>query len=489
MKRLFSAAITILLSTQISHAALVDITFYLRDAETGEPLAARVELTDPLGRHIYPLDAPERLEGSPLYFYAWDNFVAELKTDVEYTLAVRRGFGWKPVLQKFTVSDTDIEAHIQMEAWYQPKLSTWYPGDMDTRFGYINPSLAMAAQGLSMLFRVVDVKYALTDGEKLSKGFFHLPGKRAYTGRDWGFGDFNVLGVVDDVVVNETSFTATRLPLMEKGKNIGGIVDILRPESEEVPVAAALDYVDCVRVVGPGSPEDEAWTEARVLKRLETYYDLLNCGFRIPISAGSGATETGASEEDFFGSTVIFSRIINDFSAGTFIRAIRDGRTWGSNGPVLTLAVNDKIPGSTLDLLSLGRSVDVSFGARSIRPIARVELLHNGKVVETLVGSATRDHAIGSLKYTVNEAGWMAARAFEVQENPEDPVRYAHTSPFYIHVRGQPNYRRENVQAFATKVAEMIRRVEDNQEMSAEEKKWILDRYGKANESYLSLLR
>jgi hypothetical protein len=225
------------------------------------------------------------------------------------------------------------------------------------------------------------------------------------------------------------------------------------------------------------------------MERMEEYYALLNCGFRIPIGAGSGATETGFSGEDHLGSSRIYARMFSDFSLGGFIRTVRRGQSWATNGPALTLLVNGKDPSETLDLLTLNRTLDVSFGARSNRRIDRVELIHNGEVVRTLPGSATSSHVMESFRYDVPEPGWLAARVFEVQETPESVFRYAHTSPFYLNVRGQPNYRKETVQDFATRIAQSIRRIEDNETIPEQEKQQVLTWYRQASDKYLEKLR
>ena len=464
-----------------------EVVFRILDAETGKPIAARCELTDPSGKHFFPSDEPAPGPDDPEYFYAWQKFPVKLQNDVEYTLKLRRGLGWNPIVQKFKIRKKDRLATVGMTSWYRPAEKGWLAGDLDGRFNYYEPGLAMAAQEISVLCRVVAAPKALADVEKISKGIFRLAEDRVYTGRDWGFGDFNVLGTPADVVGNETPFTASRIYYMDKGRKLGGLVDAVRPERPEIPVAVALGLVDSVRVVGPEWVGDSDWNRERVLKRFETYYRYLNCGFHLPVSAGSMASEKGSSEQNVIGSSRLYCRIPKTFTLGAFFKTVREGRSWATNGPALSLTVNGQDPGFILRTKDPKATLKVSFGARSNRRLDKVELVRNGEVIESIPGSASADYVVKNLELPVGEGGWIAARAFEVQTDSDSYPRYAHSSPVYIDKGGRPFHKKEIARDFSKQVTDLMRDLAVDKRISKEDKKRVLRWYLQAREKYHSL--
>lgn len=60
----------------------------------------------------------------------------------------------------------------------------------------------------------------------------------------------------------------------------------------------------------------------------------------------------------------------------------------------------------------------------------RLEVLYRGKTVRTVTGTG---RLAVEFEMTVNETGWLAARAFEKFDHT---IRFAHTSPVYLQAAG-----------------------------------------------------
>jgi hypothetical protein len=170
---------------------------------------------------------------------------------------------------------------------------------------------------------------------------------------------------------------------------------------------------------------------------MEVYYRFLNCGFRLPVSAGSASGVKAAP----LGYNRVYVKLDGPFSYDRWFRALKAGRSFATNGPMLFLTVDGKSPG---DLLRMsGRSkVRIHAEVSSKTPMDRLEIIFKGRTVHTVRGSGT---LTADFSYEVGETGWFAARAFE---KPDHTVRFAHTSPVYIEVNGQSGVVRHDAQFF-----------------------------------------
>ena len=127
------------------------------------------------------------------------------------------------------------------------------------------------------------------------------------------------------------------------------------------------------------------------------------------------------------------------FTYNNWCRALRDGNTFLSAGPIIRLTVNGHPIGDTLQLSGNGGTVEVEASADSTLPIHTLEIVQQGKVV-----AATEEKSGAgrlSLKTSLRVDGhtWLAARC--AGPNYYGSVAHydgwrrgimAHTSPVYI---------------------------------------------------------
>jgi hypothetical protein len=163
---------------------------------------------------------------------------------------------------------------------------------------------------------------------------------------------------------------------------------------------------------------------------LEDYYDFLNLGFRLIASAGSDLP---------WGSTIGEARVYAHtgprFSAGEWFRALKQGRSFVTNGPMLTLEVNGGMPG---DELNLRRGAVLQVRARAWAPPSigapeTLEIIANGAVAGTAKSDGeSRTELNISLRPRAESSMWISARV--TARNGA----MAHTSPVYVRVDGAP---------------------------------------------------
>ena len=120
---------------------------------------------------------------------------------------------------------------------------------------------------------------------------------------------------------------------------------------------------------------------------------------------------------------------------------MRDGHAFVSTGPLVELTVNNKIPGETVELPAGGGTVEISARVRSIVPLEKVLLVHNGEVIDEVMLDGDRKNLDYTRSIQVTESGWYHLRAEGTPEErfPLDSgYAQAFTNPVWVTVGDQP---------------------------------------------------
>jgi hypothetical protein len=132
----------------------------------------------------------------------------------------------------------------------------------------------------------------------------------------------------------------------------------------------------------------------------------------------------------------VFLDTRGDASPTALLAALKAGRTFASNGPLLGLEVDGKHPGDTVSR-SPGK-LRYRVAMRSPVAVQHLELVGNGKVVKSfkLTGDKRKLDASGDVQ--VDRAGWLVLRAWNDGADPHvlDIYPYATTSPVYLDLPG-----------------------------------------------------
>jgi Tol biopolymer transport system component len=197
-----------------------------------------------------------------------------------------------------------------------------------------------------------------------------------------------------------------------------------------LPVDAALGRLDYYEVVGFADPRTSA----------EVWYRLLNCGFRIPAGAGTDAMANYASLRGPVGLNRAYARMEGPPDEARFLAAVKAGRTFATNGPLLEFTLAGQEPGIEIARPRGRHRLEAKVRLRSFVPVDHLEIVGNGKVVAEVPLSAPRTSAEATLPLTVSRSGWYTLRAWS--ETPQHPVLdgypFATTSPIYVAVDGAP---------------------------------------------------
>jgi hypothetical protein len=167
-------------------------------------------------------------------------------------------------------------------------------------------------------------------------------------------------------------------------------------------------------------------------RTVEVWHRLLNCGFRCAISAGTDTFDNNMYAL-VVGSNRVYARISPPLTYEKWIAAFKRGRSFATNGPLLSLTVNGAEPGDEVRLPDANQSIDVRARAVSLAPMARLDVLCNGEVVHSVPASGDGTTVEASCRIPLRRSGWVALRATGPAHRlvPNGLQVFAHTSPVY----------------------------------------------------------
>jgi len=243
------------------------------------------------------------------------------------------------------------------------------------------------------------------------------------------------------------------------------------PEKEKsltnaLPVDVALGKVDYIEVVGFADHKSTA----------QVWHRLLNLGFRLSTGAGTDAMANYASLRGPVGMNRVFLQTGGDTSAEALHKALKEGHTFASNGPLLALQVDGKNPGDTIELAT-GRKLSYRAAMRSLAPLDHVEVLYDGRVVARH-GKKDATSADLSGTISVTESGWILLRAWSDDADPLifDLYPYASTNPIYVSVAGRPAKSPQDAEYFLRWIDRIIASADARQDYNdAQEKNDTMD--------------
>jgi hypothetical protein len=462
----------------------------VNDAATGQPTPVRIRLTDAAGNYYPPLGRLARFAigrgqdvGGNLLLgtkqYAYIDGACEVPLPAGTIIAeLWKGPEYRPQTVETTLAAGKLALRLSMERWTNLREQGWYSGDM--RCHYLSPHAALlegAAEDLAVVnllaqeCRVHDWTWRSVPA---------IPNITAFSGQK------PALEVPGHLVVVNTYNTHPSLgelallnchrvvyPLAFGGPDgwddwiladwcdqchrKGGLVVWPSPAHEPTdwplgePLAdLILGKVDAYEVTSyQDSPYDS----------FSDWYPLLNCGFRVPLVGASGKANNATA----LGGMRTYARLQpgEAFSYKGWIEAIRAGRTFATNGPLITLDAAGKAPGDVLELDAAGQKVRVRAEARSIIPFESLEIVAGGTVIASAAAAGSPATAILDAEVAVPPCLWLAARCRGRQLlylGPTCQSVWAHTSPVYVRQANQPHLiDRQAVARFIHDIDEMLR--------------------------------
>ena len=203
----------------------------------------------------------------------------------------------------------------------------------------------------------------------------------------------------------------------------------------------------------------------------ETFYHYLNAGLRVPFSTGT--------DWFLFDLARAYTRVAEPLGIASWLEALKQGRSFITNGPLFHFLVEDQSIGDTVSLRSPGE-VGIEGRVSGRVDFGNLELIHNGRVVDRIPSQATEEHYSAELKkmFRVEEPGWLALRVSGQAESEYGLPIFGHTSAIYLEVEGKSIRKPAAVDHLRRKIQEARTTVADEALFATpEERKRVLDIY------------
>ncbi len=174
----------------------------------------------------------------------------------------------------------------------------------------------------------------------------------------------------------------------------------------------------------------------------------------------------------------------------TWFDGLKQGHTFATNGPLVEFKLGGEMVGSELKFEAAQAAVPFTARLRSIVPLDHLEVVCNGKIVQTLKLNEARDSSDVTGTIPVDESGWCLLRAWsEKAEYPVmDEYAYATTSPVYVTLGGKRAYSRADAEYFAAWIGRTLEITAEYPDWnSAEEKELVLGRLREARGVFVEM--
>jgi hypothetical protein len=469
------------------------------DAETGRPTEARIFLRASDGKAYAPHNAYQRVAGRALYFdffHTSGGFTVELPAG-EASIEVMKGFERLPVSQQVNIEPGGAASvRITLDRFTNYKAQGWFSGSDHVHMNY-GGNLHNTPENLLFMAAAEDLDMV---GEKIANKdnriFDHQHYNGAYDGGrstpdrilSWGqeyrppfYGHINLINLTRHLISPFTtgyegtaieSLYPSNTDIFRMSREQGGLGGYVHPYSRD-PVAAgyavargfpvdvalgALDYLEVMTSATNAKFTSEVWHRA------------LNCGFKVTASGGEDSI-SNLHRTPVIGSARMYAYLGDKLEWSRWVDAVRQGRTFITNGPLVQLEINGDIPGSELHLPAAGGSVELAARLDTAFPVEKLELISNGQVVEQIPLRQGGRAADFRKRIDVTRSGWYTLRA--TTEKPVSPIDdthlHAETGPIYVYCGEKPIRSKQDADYF-------IRWIDDITQQAREHPGWRSER-------------
>jgi hypothetical protein len=404
------------------------------DSETGRSVYARCYLTDSAGESLTPAGVVAYQKPPERHFVTSGEFLIDVPPG-KYTLRVERGPEYRGVTRKIDIQAGEaIDEKIEIIRWVNMNRRDWYSGDLHVHRDWREMPQLMLAEDLNLATTITDwfaVDHLVKSGPpstEIAHGIREIDALHAYSTFNTEVERFGrgALGTVDLIALD-----APVVLYAQRGHSEGGYVDLEKLLYPETPALVALGLGDFAEIlynwftrygvvqVDPSlvgmiarSNLQYAVPAGMPFWAMDIYYRFLNCGFKLPVSAGSAS---GVLPNPL-GYNRVYVKIQGKFGYREWFQALKAGRSFVTNGPMLFVTVRGHGPGDTIKIQRVGGKVAhvrVRAEATSAQELDRLEIVWKGKVVKTVAAKKGSFKLKTDFEFHPKESGWFAARVFE----------------------------------------------------------------------------
>ena len=436
------------------------------DAETGDPTAATVSVTNGQGMDISLDGDHESVHYLGKKRWYVDGRFSLATSEDSLQIEIRHGLETYPIRETVYLNDTGPErVEFRLRRWIDLAEMGYYAGDTHVHFLKTGSAcLQMRAEDLHVINLLTsDFTH---DREKFTGKLDKVstPGHYIFVGqeiRDWQLGHVCLLGLKKIIEPYEPfggqlNFMGPNnphlllSPRLEEARvqeattvwahfsNLPGLESAIAIPLGLIDALELMTYDDPIKLPSHWAPWDYSGmsqTEFTVMRGMDLYYQYLNAGFRLPLTAGSDKM----GEDIPVGSNRQYVHIKGEATYENWLDGLKSGTGFISNGPMLTFEVDSLTPG-TVARFTGEKAVHIRVEARSLLPFGRLEIVVNGKVIAwEVLPEYNRKRDIYSLAIEadvdLSESAWIAGRVTSPNTPgilPRGLTVFAHSNPVYL---------------------------------------------------------
>lgn len=435
-----------------------ELTLTIVDGETQKPIPCRMHLRNEKGR-------PQRAANMPFWS---DHFVFPGTVKLKlprgtYQFEIERGPEYMVRSGSFAMENLAKDSQtVSLPRACNLAEEGWWSGDLHVR---------RPAREIELLMQAEDLHIAALTSWSPQKNDAARPAKPAQKVKQFDKNRYcDLLAGASAAKAGDVLFLNADAPSLENGaagdlsalltqarEQPNAWIDV-RPTAWDLPLWLALGQVDSIQLChdqfcrnettesDEGFPRDKRllpgatgigrWTH-------EIYYHVLNCGLRIPPSAGSGSGEAA--------NPVGYNRMYvwvdkDQFDYENWWKGFRLGRTLVTNGPLVRPVADGRQPGHVFRLPAgelLVSQVFVNFAARET--VRYFELIQNGRVAHNVrYEDIAQTGRFPPVEF--DSSGWFLIHAVA---DVEETFRFATSAPWYVEIGDEPKHiSRASVQFF-----------------------------------------
>ena len=420
----------------------------------GEIAPVRMSITDKTGHPIIPETGIVHSEGQHGIVFFYSPGEIEIQAPLgEVTITTVHGFSTEKLIQKVNIYDKPNITEVSLKKIWDANANGWYSGDNHFHLNYggtnkLDPEdiiLDINAEDLDIAFPLLAnlgnrfLEQNLLEWKSEKKPIIHF-GQEV---RSHFLGHLGLIGIKSlywpwvwgpnyDIYSNDDRLNAEPLRF---ARNHNGLGCYVHPVSIEDPFTEkSFRYIPITLIPDAILGELDLielgclWTDE--IGTASLWHELLNIGIQLGISGGSDVMND-IYRTMAVGSTRVYVKPKNQLSSSSYLEALKAGRSFVSNGPLLVFSVDEKGVGEVIK--SKKQKVNWSLNVFSPISYEKIELFVNGEVVSTQKSKkSSKSTYNGSIK--IPEGGWVTARVSGgVSDWPMmDSYPFAESSPIWF---------------------------------------------------------
>jgi len=448
------------------------------DAQTGKPVHVRIQGEAADGKSYAPRDAYSRVANQRHLFHS-NGVYSVTQAPGSFKIQAIHGFEYAPTeVEANVVAGKATDLTIKLQRISDLAKKGWYNGSTHVHMNY-GGNLHNTLENLVFMSKAEDQNIlnelvANKDNRILDWEHFvpgggehpitkNDPSVKVLVGEEYRppfYGHISFIGLKENLIspfvtgyemTGVESLYPSNTDMFRKAIAQGAVVGYVHPFfGEGDPLESGLGSAK-------GLPVDAALGTAHYLEwsassraGLSVWHHLLNNDLRIaPVGGEDSISNLHISK--LVGSVRTYAYVGKYVSIPNWVESLRAGKTFFTSGPILEFTINGKVPGEEVKLPTAGGSVTLKATVKSITPLSKVVIHHNGKVWKELALSGDKLSTTLTETIPVSGSGWYALYA-EGEPTPLLDTSYpqAGTNAVRVYVGDQKIRNPESAQYFLT---------------------------------------